>query len=117
MDRNVFRGAAEKARVILPVILRISFCLAMWTLGAMTMTIAEAQTQERARLENLQRSVDSGRDTWRGIRLEKIMRISLDWGLRDGFHQREKIQHPSTEPPGGPDHAARRNFRNEEFSK
>jgi len=78
MDRNVVRGAAEKARVILPVILRITFCLAMWTLGATSMTIAEAQTQERVRVENLQRSVDSGHNTWRSIRLEKFMRNSLD---------------------------------------
>ena len=43
MDRNTVREAAGKFRVILPVILRITFCLAMWTLGAMSMTIAEAQ--------------------------------------------------------------------------
>ena len=74
MDRKDFRGAAERFRVILPAILRIAFCLAMWTLGAMTMTIAEAQTREervaqkipvdRARVENLQRWVDAGHDTW-----------------------------------------------------
>jgi hypothetical protein len=74
MDRNVVRGAAEKFRLILPVILRIAFCLAMWTLGAMSMTIAEAQTREhrvvqtlpvdRARVESLQRWVDAGHDTW-----------------------------------------------------
>ena len=74
MSRKIVRGAVEKSRVILPVILRITFCLAMWTLGAMTMTIAEAQTREarvaqkipvdRARVENLQRWVDAGHDTW-----------------------------------------------------
>lgn len=74
MDRKDIRGAAERFRVILPAILRITFCLAMWTLGAMTMTIAEAQTREehvaqkipvdRARVENLQRWVDAGHDTW-----------------------------------------------------
>jgi hypothetical protein len=74
MDRNVVRKAAGRIRVILPVILRITFCLAMWTLGAKSMTIAEAQTQEhraverlpvdRARVENLQRWVDAGHDTW-----------------------------------------------------
>ena len=72
MQGNVVRGAAEGSRVILPVILRITFCLAMWTLGAMT--IAEAQTREervaqkipvdRARVENLQHWVDAGHDTW-----------------------------------------------------
>ena len=74
MDRNRVRGAAEKFRVILPAILRITFCLVMWTLGVMTMTIAEAQTREqrvaqripvdRARVMNLQRWVDAGHDTW-----------------------------------------------------
>src|SRR5437879_7361816 len=47
MNRNGVPGAAEKFRVILPVILRIPFCLAMWTLGAMSMTIEEAQTREQ----------------------------------------------------------------------
>jgi len=74
MNRNAVSGAAGKFRVILPVILRITFSLAMWTMGAMTMTIAEAQTREhrvvqlipvdRARVENLQRWVDAGHDTW-----------------------------------------------------
>jgi hypothetical protein len=74
MNGNGANGVASKLRVILPVILRITFCLAMWTLGAMTMTIAEAQTREhqvvqaipvdRARVENLQRWVDAGHDTW-----------------------------------------------------
>jgi len=74
MKRNAITGAAGKFRVILPVILRITFCLAMWTLGAMTMTIAEAQTREqrvvqvipvdRARVENLHRWVDAGHDAW-----------------------------------------------------
>jgi hypothetical protein len=74
MNGNGANGVASKLRVILPVILRITFCLAMWTLGAMTMTIAEAQTREhravqeipvdRARVENLQRWVNAGHDTW-----------------------------------------------------
>lgn len=74
MDGKDSRGAAGRSRVILPAILRITFCLAMWTLGAMTMTIAEAQTREervaqkipvdRGRAENLQRWVDAGHDTW-----------------------------------------------------
>jgi hypothetical protein len=48
VNGNPVRGAAEKLRVILPVILRITFCLAMWTLGAMTMTIAQARTAPMA---------------------------------------------------------------------
>ena len=74
MNGNAVSGIAGKLHVILPVILRITFCLAMWTLGAMTMTIAEAQTRERravetipvdrARIETLQRWVDAGHDAW-----------------------------------------------------
>ena len=74
MNKNANSGAAGTFRAILPVILRITFCLAMWTLGVMTMSIAEAQTREqrvaqripvdRARVENLQRWVDAGHDTW-----------------------------------------------------
>jgi chloramphenicol 3-O-phosphotransferase len=74
MNGNVVHRAVEKSRVILPVILRITFCLLMWTLGVMAMSIAEAQTREqrvaqkipvdRARVENLQRWVDAGHDTW-----------------------------------------------------
>jgi hypothetical protein len=48
MDGNVVYGAGEKFRVILPVILRITFCLAMWTLGAMNMANPEARTDSMA---------------------------------------------------------------------
>jgi hypothetical protein len=44
MNGNAVRGAAGKFRVILPVILRITFSLVLWTLGVMTMTIEEAKT-------------------------------------------------------------------------
>jgi len=74
MKANGANGMGRKIRVILPVILRITFCLAMWTLGALTMTVAEARTREhrvakelpvdRARVENLQRWVDAGHDAW-----------------------------------------------------
>jgi len=76
MNTNSANGVAGKIRVILPVILRITFCLAMWTLGAMTIIVplADAQTREhhvvqtipvdRTRVENLQRWVNAGHDTW-----------------------------------------------------
>ena len=44
MNRNTVSGAAAKFRVILPVILRITFSLVLWTLGVTTMMIAEAKT-------------------------------------------------------------------------
>jgi len=88
MNGNGVLAAAGKLRVILPVILRITCCLAMWTLGAMTMTIVEAQTQEHlvtraipvrcARVENLQRSEDAGHETLCRTPRQKIMRDSLD---------------------------------------
>ncbi len=42
MNRDAVSKAAGKFRVILPVILRITFSLVLWTLGMTTMTIAEA---------------------------------------------------------------------------
>jgi hypothetical protein len=88
VNRNKLSGAAGKLKVILPVILRITFCLVMWTLGAMTMTIAEAQTEEHravpeiplgsARVENSRRRVDANHDTYYRVRSEKINRGFLD---------------------------------------
>jgi hypothetical protein len=88
MNGKGVSGAAEKFRVIFPVILRITFCLAMWTLGVMSMTIAEAQTQKhRAAQDNLVRDAsadklqspgDAAHDLWRRIRGEKISRESFD---------------------------------------
>jgi hypothetical protein len=43
VNGNALRRAEEKSRVILPVILRITFSLVVWTLGVATMTIAEAR--------------------------------------------------------------------------
>jgi hypothetical protein len=61
-------------RTIVPVILRITFSLILWTLGAATMEIAAAQTREhrevrnfpmdRAHIETLQRWVNSAQDEW-----------------------------------------------------
>jgi hypothetical protein len=43
MNGKAVSRAAGKSRVILPVILRITFSLVLWTLGLTTMTIAEAK--------------------------------------------------------------------------
>ena len=74
MNRNGASKMVGKLRVIVPVILRITFCLALWTLGATSMTVAEAQTREhrtvrklrvdRARVEALERWVNAGHDSW-----------------------------------------------------
>jgi hypothetical protein len=68
------KPAARSIRTILPVILRVTLSLALWTLGAIIVPPAEAQTGkhkavqelpvDRARVENLQRWVNSGHDTW-----------------------------------------------------
>ena len=61
-------------KIILPVILRITFSLFLWTIGFASMNLADAQTRpqrvikeypvDRARLEHLQRWVNEGHDTW-----------------------------------------------------
>lgn len=69
------QNPGKTVRTIVPVILRITLSLALWTLGVIAMpTAADAQTKEhkkveelpldRARVENLQRWVNSGHDTW-----------------------------------------------------
>jgi hypothetical protein len=88
VNGNRVSGAAGKLKVILPVILRITFCLVMWTLGAMTMTIAEAQTEEQrvvpeipvgsARVENSRCPVNSNHDTHYRVRFEQITRNFLN---------------------------------------
>ena len=74
MNGNDTNKMGNKLCVILPVILRITFCLALWTLGAKTMTVVEAQARgyrvvrdlpvDRARVESLQRWVNAGHDAW-----------------------------------------------------
>ena len=59
---------------IFPVILRITFSLILWTLGAASMIIAAPQEKEhraaynfpvdRAKIEDLQRWVNAGHDPW-----------------------------------------------------
>jgi hypothetical protein len=61
-------------KTIVPVILRITFSLLLWTLGFASMNLVEAQVRtqrvvrdypvNRAQLEHLQRWVNAGHDTW-----------------------------------------------------
>jgi hypothetical protein len=61
-------------RTILPVILRVTFSLILWTLGAAPMRIVAAEAKEhrvvytfaldRAQIEDLQRWVNAGHDSW-----------------------------------------------------
>jgi hypothetical protein len=61
-------------RTIFPVVLRITFSLILWTLGAASMVIASPHSNEhrsvynfpveRAKLEDLQRWVNAGHDPW-----------------------------------------------------
>ncbi len=96
MNANTTNGNARTVRQILPVILRITFCLALWT-GALSMTVAKAQTREqhvvrplsvdRARVENLQRWVNAGHDTWcrdsKAVATKSIQRISPEFANYD----------------------------------
>jgi hypothetical protein len=99
MHRNGGNGVTGKVRVILPVILRITFCLAMWTIGAMPLLVplTEAQAREhrvvqaipvdRARVDNLQRWVNSGHDTWcrdaNAVATMAVRRISPEFANYD----------------------------------
>ena len=61
-------------KTIVPVILRITFSLLLWTLGFASMNLVEAQVKpqrvvrdypvDHAKLEHLQRWVNEGHDTW-----------------------------------------------------
>lgn len=76
MNSNIRQRAPRKITTIFPVILRITFRLLLWTLGAATMNLTAAQAQpkehrvvqtfpvDRATVENLQRWVNAGHDTW-----------------------------------------------------
>lgn len=76
MNSNTRQRDPRNFTTILPVILRITFSLLLWTLGAATMNLTAAQTQpkehrvvqnfsvDRATVENLQRWVNSGHDSW-----------------------------------------------------
>ena len=97
MNGNNSNGKARKIRQILPLILRISFFLALWTLGAASMSVVEAQTPEhrvvqqlpvnRGRVENLQRWVNNGHDTWcrdsKSVATETIQRVSPEFANYD----------------------------------
>jgi hypothetical protein len=61
-------------KTIVPVILRITFSLLLWTIGFASVNLVEAQVRTqrvvrdypvgRAKLEQLQRWVNAGHDTW-----------------------------------------------------
>jgi len=96
MSSNTTNGSTRTIRQILPVILRVTLFLALWTLGAATMTV-EAQTPEhrviqqlpvsRRRVENLQRSVNSGHNGWcrdaKSVATQTIQRISPEFANDD----------------------------------
>jgi hypothetical protein len=68
------RKSITSIRTILPVILRITFSLILWTLGAASMNLVAAEPKEhradynfsveRAKVEDLQRWVNAGHDSW-----------------------------------------------------
>jgi len=68
-----YRGPSNQSK-ILPVILRITFSLILWTLGFASMNLVQAQAKpqrtvkeypvDHSKLEHLQRWVNDGHDTW-----------------------------------------------------
>ena len=76
MNSGTRQQAHRNFKTILPAILRITFNLLLWTLGAANMNLTPAQVQpkehrvvknfpvDRAAVENLQRWVNSGHDEW-----------------------------------------------------
>ena len=71
---SLHQNPSRTIRTILPVILRVTFSLILWTLGAVPMRLAAAETKEhrvvytfavdRAQLEDLQRWVNAGHASW-----------------------------------------------------
>jgi hypothetical protein len=76
MNSGTRQHPRRNFRTILPVILRITFSLILWTLGAANMNLTAAQTEptehrvvrnfpiDHAAAENLQRWVNVGHDDW-----------------------------------------------------
>jgi hypothetical protein len=68
------RKSVTSIRTIVPVVLRITFSLILWTLGAASMNLVAAEPREhravynfgveRAKVEDLQRWVNAGHDSW-----------------------------------------------------
>jgi hypothetical protein len=71
---SLYRKPITNFRRIFPVVLRITFSLILWTLGAASMNLAAAESKEhrvvynfsveRAKIEVLQRWVNAGHDSW-----------------------------------------------------
>ena len=76
MNSSTRQCVRRSFTTILPVILRITISLVLWTLGAANMDLTAAQTPanehrvvqnfavDRATVENLQRWVNAGHDAW-----------------------------------------------------
>jgi hypothetical protein len=76
MNSDTRQHAHRSFHTIFPVVLRVTFSLLLWTLGAANMNLTAAQTQskehrvvknfpvDRAAAENLQRWVNAGHDEW-----------------------------------------------------
>jgi hypothetical protein len=74
MNENNQFATSIHHKTIVPVILRITFSLLLWTIGFAAMNLVEAQVRTqrvvrdypvgRAKLEQLQRWVNAGHDTW-----------------------------------------------------
>lgn len=89
---TLHRKPVMNIRTIFPVVLRITFSLILWTLGAASMNLAAAEAKEhravynfsveRAKVEDLQRWVNAGHDSWcrdpQLVAARSLRRILLD---------------------------------------
>jgi len=74
MNSTIKHPASRDIRTVLPVILRITLSLILWTVGAAAMNLAAAEPKEhrivhdfavdRAKIEDLQSWVNAGHDSW-----------------------------------------------------
>jgi hypothetical protein len=95
---NPLHRNSTSIRTIVPVILRITFSLILWTLGAASMNLAAAEPKEhravynfsveRAKIEDLQRWVNAGHDSWcrepqlvAAVSLRRVLLESGDFDL------------------------------------
>jgi hypothetical protein len=93
MNSRFMNPASRDIRTVLPVIVRVTLSLILWTLGAASMDLTAAQTSghrvvktfpaDRAKLESLQRWVNAGHDTWcrdpRMVATETLRRVSPEF--------------------------------------
>jgi len=110
--QNVTSNQVTQQKMI-PMVLSITVNLLLWTLGLATMSLAHTENEpqrvvqefqiDRPRVENLQRWVNSGHDTWCRsgdlVAQATLQRIAQDFSLQDV----ELASLPTETEQSGPD--------------